>query len=541
MGAFSPGSQSLVLSPEQPVTPEDCRARESSSTLVAPAVLALVYFLLHMLTATRYGYFRDAMYYVACGEHLDWGYVDHPPLIALLAWITAHTLGTSLRAILLWPALAGVARILLIAAFARELGARSFGTALAAVLAISPGVWWAMDHQFAMNALEPLFWTGAAFLVLRIIKTQNVKLWLAFGAVVGLGMENKYSIAVFGFALLLGLLLTGQRKLLFTPWLLAGGVVSALIWLPNLLWNVQHHWPFFELMHNVRASGRDIILSPADFVWQQILLMNPLSFPFWLAGLLYYFFARAVQAYRAFGWAFLVTIVFFLLAHGKNYYSTPAYPIVLAAGAVVTETFLAGGRFAARPRLLAALKAVPFVWLFAGIAVFLPVVLPVLSVQAYLRYQAHLPFKVPASEHMHQGVPLPQIYSDEFGWPEMVATVAHVYNSLPAEERMKTAIYADNFGEAAAIDSFGAKYGLPKAICAHQSYFLWGPRNYTGEIVILIGSARIEEAQPFFASVEVAANLNHPYAESIETRPILLARGLKGDLQTLWPKLKRWN
>ena len=541
MTASSPGGHSVTLAPEELVATENSGAHENSWPLVAPAVIALVYFLLHMATATRYGYFRDAMYYLACGQHLDWGYVDHPPLIALLAWITEHTLGTSLRAILLWPALAGVARIFLIVAFARELGARRFAVALAAVLVITPGVWWAMDHQFAMNALEPIFWMGAAFLVLRIIKTQNLYLWLAFGAIVGLGMENKYSIAVFGFALLIGLLFTRERKLLFTPWLVAGGAISLLIWLPNLLWNVQHHWPFFELLHNIRASGRDIILSPAEFVWQQILLMNPLSFPFWLAGLLYYFFASTAKAYRAFGWAFLLTIAFFLLAHGKNYYSTPAYPIVLAAGAVATEAFLAGPGFRARPRLRAAMKPVIFVWLFAAMAVFLPVVLPVLSVQAYLRYQASLPFKVPASEHMHQGVPLPQIYSDEFGWPEMVATVARVYNSLPAEERAKTAIYADNFGEAAAIDLFGPKYGLPKAICPHQSYFLWGPRNYTGEIVILIGSARIEEAQPFFASVEVAARLNHPYAESIETRPVLLARGLKVNLQTLWPKLKRWD
>src|SRR5262249_20674814 len=153
-------------------------------------------------TATRYGYFRDAFYYLACSEHLDWGYVDQPPLIVLIAWVARHTLGTSLRALLFWPALAGVARILLIATFARELGAKRFGTALAATLAAVPGVWWAIDHQFAMNAFEPLFWTGCAFVLLRMINSGNPKLWLAFGAVAGLGMENKYSIAVFAFALL---------------------------------------------------------------------------------------------------------------------------------------------------------------------------------------------------------------------------------------------------------------------------------------------------------------------------------------------------
>ena len=165
-----------------------------------PALIAAVYFLLHMATATRYGYFRDALYYLACAEHLDWGYVDQPPLIAALAWIARHTLGTSLRALLFWPALAGCARILLTAAFARELGAWRFGVALAAMLAATPGVWYVLDHQFAMNALEPLFWTGCAFVLLRMIKTENAKLWLAFGAVAGLGLENKYSIAAFAFA-----------------------------------------------------------------------------------------------------------------------------------------------------------------------------------------------------------------------------------------------------------------------------------------------------------------------------------------------------
>ena len=279
-----------------------------------PALIAAVYFLLHMATATRYGYFRDALYYLACAEHLDWGYVDQPPLIAALAWIARHTLGTSLRALLFWPALAGCARILLTAAFARELGARRFGIALAAMLAATPGVWYVIDHQFAMNALEPLFWTGCAFVLLRMIKTENAKLWLAFGAVAGLGLENKYSIAVFAFALLAGLLLTPQRKLLFTPWVLAGGGVALLIFLPNLWWNVQHHWPFFELMRNIRASGRDVLLSPLAFFGQQVLIMTPPSLPFWLAGLLYYFFARDAKAYRAFGWAFLITIGFFLLA-----------------------------------------------------------------------------------------------------------------------------------------------------------------------------------------------------------------------------------
>jgi hypothetical protein len=508
-----------------------------------PTLIALVYFTAHMATANRYGYFRDALYYLACSEHLDWGYVDQPPLIAVIAWMARHTLGTSLRALLVWPALAGCGRILLTAAFARELGARRFGTALAAMLAATPAVWYVIDHQFAMNALEPLFWTGCAFALLRMINTENPRWWLAFGAVAGLGLQNKYSIAVFAFALLAGLLLTAQRKLLFTPWLLAGGVVALLIFLPNLLWNIQHHWPFLELMRNIRASGRDVVLPPLAFLGQQVLIMTPWSLPFWLAGLLFYLVSREAKAYRAFGWAFLTTIGFFLLAHGKNYYAAPAYPIVLAAGGVACELLLRTRRFessvvgALRPSL----EAACFLWLLLGIVPLLPVTLPVLPVDAYLRYQKHLPFAVPRSEHGHMGAALPQHYADEFGWPEMAAAVGRVYHSLPKEEQRKTAIFADNYGEAGAIDFFGAQYGLPKAICPHQNYFVWGPREYTGEIMILVGSASIDEAREFFDSVEPAAELNNAYAIPNENRTILLGRKLKPGLQQLWPNLKKWN
>src|ERR1044072_4640503 len=255
-------------------------------------VIALLYFTLHLVTSTRYGYFRDGLYYLACSEHLAFGYVDQPPLIAILGWSARHTLGTSLPGLLLWPALAGSLRIILTAAFARELGAGRFGIALSAALAATPGVWWVIDHQFAMNSLEPLFWGGLAYVVLRLINTANPNLWLAFGAIAGVGLLNKYSIVIFATALLAGLLLTRHRRLLFTPWILLGGALALLIFSPNLIWNIQNHWPFLELMRNIRATGKDVILSPGMYLVQQVLMLNPVSFPFWFGGLLFYFVSR---------------------------------------------------------------------------------------------------------------------------------------------------------------------------------------------------------------------------------------------------------
>jgi hypothetical protein len=502
--------------------------------------VAVVYFLLHLLTATHYGYFRDGLYYLACSEHMDWGYVDQPPLIVALAWFARHTLGTSLPAFLFWPALAGAARIVLTAAFARELGAGQFGSALAAVLAASPPVWYVLDHQFAMNALEPLFWTGCAYVVLRMIKNGNLKLWLAFGAIAGVGLENKYSIAIFAFGLLVGLLLSEQRKLLFTPWLSAGGGVALLLFLPNLWWSIHHHWPFLELMHNIRVSGKDIALPPLAFLGQQILMIGPMTIPFWIAGLVFYLFSRNAKSFRAFGWAFVITIGFFLMAHGKDYYSAPVYAIVLAAGALAAERLLARPHFESRQRLRAGLKRFAFIWLIAGVLLILPLELPVLPIESFLRFQAHLPIQSSRTERSQIGASLPQYYADEFNWVEMVHAVARVYLTLTPEEQTKTAIFADNYGEAAAIDFFGAKYGLPKAISGHQSYYLWGPRGYTGEIVIRVG-AKIEDVRAGYESVAAAAAIENPYALFYETRPILLCRGRKENYQTQWSNVKKWE
>jgi hypothetical protein len=503
-------------------------------------VIALAYFALHLATSTRYGYFRDALYYLACSEHLAFGYVDQPPLVAVLAWIARHTLGTSLPALIFWPALFGAARIILTAAFARELGAGRFGIVLAAALGATPGVWWIIDHQFSMNSLEPLFWGGCAYVILRLINTHNPKWWTAFGVIAGVGLQNKYSIVAFASALLAGLFLTKQRKLLFTPWLLVGGLIAFLIFLPNLIWNIQHNWPFLELMRNIRTTGKDVILPPGKYLLQQVLMMNPVSFPFWFGGLLFLFFSREAKNYRVFGWAFVLAIAFFMLTHGKDYYSAGAYVMLLAAGGVATERLIESPRAGAWPKMQYLLKPACFVWLVVGTAPLFPLMLPVLPIDTFIRYQSHLPFELPKTERSFIGESLPQYYADEFPWPGLAKAVAGVYHSLTPEEQAKTAIYTTNYGQAAAIDFFGPQYGLPKAISGHQNYFLWGPRNYTGEIMILLGEPEAEAADDF-DSVTVAATIENPYAYRYETRPVLLCRGLKWNLKDGWARVKKWR
>jgi len=273
----------------------------------AVAAVAAVKLLLHLYAGRHYGYFCDELYYLACARHLAWGYVDQPPLIALVVAIVRAVLGDSLAAIRFLPALAGAGKVLLTGRIARELGGKRFAQGLAALCALAAPGFLALDCLLTMNAFEPLFWMGCAWLVIRIVRTGDTRLWLWFGLLAGIGLENKHSMLIFGFGVVAGLLLTPERRFLRTKWLWIGGLVAFLIFLPNLLWNIQYHFPFLELQANIRRSGRNVDLTPLAFLGQEILAMLPMSAPIWLAGLWFFFFRPEGKPFRALGWAWLAT------------------------------------------------------------------------------------------------------------------------------------------------------------------------------------------------------------------------------------------
>jgi len=495
-------------------------------------LLAAIKLAVHLYAGRHYGYFVDELYYLACGDHLDWGYVDQPPLIALVAKLVGSVLGDSLPAIRLLPALAGAAEVLLTAAIARELGGGRFAQAFAALTTlVAPGLL-AVDSFLSMNSFEPLFWMGCAYLLIRIIQTENYKLWLGFGLLAGIGLENKYSMLIFGFSLVAGLVLTRERRVLFTPWLLGAGLLAFVIFLPNLLWNLQHHFPFLKIQANIRRSGRDVALTPPRFFVEEALAMLPLTVPVWLAGLWRYLFAEQGKRFRALGWAWLVTAVIIVVASPRIYYLFPAFPLLFAAGSVQFESWLS------RPRWSWARIAYPALVAVLGIAL-APLAIPLLPPETYIRYSQALHLEQPRIENNDLG-PLPQIFADQFGWEEMVATVAGVYDRLPSNVAVKTAIFGQNYGEAGAVDLFGPKYGLPKAISGHQNYFLWGPRDYTGESMIVMGDNQ-PHLETLFAHVEKAARVYHPYSMPYRHFDMFYCRGLKQPLKELWPKVKNWD
>jgi 4-amino-4-deoxy-L-arabinose transferase-like glycosyltransferase len=488
----------------------------------------------HLPNPGGYGLFIDELYFLACGEHLSFGYVDMPPLTALQAWTARALLGDSLLAIRLLPALAGVGLVLLTGAIVRQLGGGRFAQALAAVAVLLTPFYLSFDSYLSMNSVEPLLWMGCVLILIHMIKTGDARLWLWFGVIAGIGLENKDTMLMFGFALIAGLLMTPERRLMGTRWFFMGGMIAALIFLPNLIWMVQHHFPHLEMLANIKRNRRNVALSPLGFIGQQVLGMQPVALPIWLCGLWVFLFTGEGRPYRALGLAYLVTLVTLLLAEGRFYYLAPAYPVLLAGGAVAIERWLAPPQWHwIRPAYLGLLV------LTGGMIAL--VVLPLLPPETYLRYTRFIGVSVPKLEH-RQSSELPQMLADRLGWSEIAAAVAKVYNSLPADERADTAIFGLNYGEAGAIDFYGPKLGLPKAISGHDNYWYWGPRGYTGKIMIVLGDTPREQLERSFARIEERGSVGNRYAMASEHFTIYLCREPRGwTLNQVWPKLKNWN
>jgi 4-amino-4-deoxy-L-arabinose transferase-like glycosyltransferase len=491
--------------------------------------LACGVLLLHFLCNSRYGYWVDELYFMACGEHLAWGYVDHPPLVALVAAGSRAFLGDSLFAIRFFPAVAHAATVLLTGLTARALGGGRFAQALAAIAVIVGPVYLLFGNLLTMNAFEPLLWIACAYVVVRIVKTGDPKPWLSVGVICGIGLLNKYTMLVFGFGLVVGLLLTPQRALLRSRWIWVGAVLALLIFSPHLVWEAANAFPSVELQRNAKLYQHTEV-SPLEFLWGQILLVHPLTCPLWLAGFAFYLGSRRARQFRFLGCAALAIFALFLLVEAKTYYPAPLYPLLFAAGAVAVESFTEQRRRRwLRPASLGVL--------LAGGALLAPYVLPVLPLDQLATYLRIMSVREVRPERRGVGL-LPQIFADMFGWENFVAKVAKAYHGLSPEDRARCAILASDYSKAGAVDFFGPRHGLPRAISGHQNYYLWGSREYSGEVVLVLGFPT-DALRHIFREVEVVDVVACEYCMPDNREiPIVVARGLKMSLRAFWPQLK---
>ena len=516
-----PGSE-----PSRGLMPWNLRGWTRPSLVLAIATLAF-----HLLVNGRYGFFRDELYFIVCGDRPDWGYVDQPPLVPLIASWSHALFGNFLLGFRLAPALAMTATVALTAEFARLLGGGRFAQALAGLCVFGGAIFLADGLLLTTDMLQALTWLACSWFLVRLAQTGDQRWWLAFGIVAGISLLSKYLMAFYLAALAVGILATPLRRSLARPWIYIGAAIALLMVLPNILWQQQHGWPFLEL-GAAGVNGKNLILSPWAFFLQQLLLIGPLAAPVWLAGLWAASVRPAHAAYRVFPIAYLLLFAVFVASHGKAYYLAPIYPALLGFGAVVIE------RWFRSPMLRGAMLAVVAV---VGLLL-APLAVPVLPVRAYIKYANFLGVgpSALAGERVKQGL-LPQHFADMFGWPQMAAKVADVYHRLPPADRAEAVFFGQNYGEAAAIDIFGKPLGLPPAISGHNNYFLWGPRGHDGSVIIVIGG-NLAEMKTQFDKVEQAGIIDTPYAMPYETdRPIYVLRGPKIPFATIWPTLKAYR
>lgn len=503
-------------------------------TLLLAAGFAAATFLAHVLSSLwgmhlGYGYFRDELYFLVCGHHLAWGYVDHPPLVAMQARLAEILFGLSPTRVRTFSFLAAGTFVGLTGLLAWQLGGKRSAQMLAMSGILAAPVLIGTSNYLSMNSFEPCFWMGSLLVVMRLVEgTARPWAWVLFGVLSGLGIENKHSTVFFLFALLAGLLLSPQRRVLWTKGCAMGVAVLILLALPNLLWQWAHHFPTYELLSNIAQSDKNIKLPPFAFLYEQVKIMLFSTAPLWVGGAAWLVVSRDARAWRFAGYTFLIFVGMMMAMHAKNYYVAPIYPIVFAAGAVGL------GKLTRREWPIVTYAAVLFCsFLFATG----PIVMTILPPDKYDEYTHFFGPKNAAFEKFTS--PLPMILSDRFGWPQMVEGFAARYHALPPDVREHTGIFCGNYGEASAVNLLGPKYGLPTAISGHQNYFYWGWNGYTGESMLTLG----KDASQYKDNYEEVLDLgpfDAAWTMDHEHLRFFWLRHRKRTYAESWPELKFW-
>ncbi len=492
-------------------------------------LLGVATFVFHIVNAGRYGYQRDELYFISCAQHLAWGYVDQPPLIALIAKCAGWLFGNSLYAIRLLPALAAAATVVLTGLLARRLGGGPVAQALAMLgIALAP-FYLAVGNLLTMNAFEPLLWIGSAYLFVRADEDDLPLQWISLGAVTGLGLINKYSMFFFLGSCIVAIALTPVRRSLRRPGFAAAVGLALAIVAPTLVWQAQHGWPQLTVLQHA-AADKNVVVGPLPFYAQQILMMNPFAAPLWLAGLYALLVTSEGRPLRWYGLAYLFLSAIYLALGAKVYYLAPIYPVLFAAGAALLEARLTAVRHAS--------AAYAVLLLASGLAI-APEAFPLLPLPAFVRYEHVLDFRGIKMERHPEGQ-VPQHFADQLGWNTLVAKVARVYATLPRAERGESVVFTRDYGQASAIDFLGSRYGLPQAISGHNNYFLYGTRGASGNVVIAVG---VDTAllRTEWRSVKAAGIYHDDFVlPDVNNLPLYVCRNPIRPIAAWWPATQRY-
>jgi 4-amino-4-deoxy-L-arabinose transferase-like glycosyltransferase len=456
------------------------RPRAALATrLVLP--VALVDLVVLIALGNRYGYHRDELYFRAAGHHPAFGYDDQPALTPLVGRLGATLFGDTPRGLRVFSAVAMALVVVLVALLARELRAGAAAQFLAALCAGVSAIILLAGHLLSTETFDVLVWVVVVVLVARLLGGGDPRLWLVVGATIGVGLENKHLPLLLVAALVVGLAL--DRRLvtvLRSPWAWTGAGIALLLWLPNLTWQATHGWPQLELAGQIRREeGGE---NRAMLVPFQFLLIGPPLAPVWIAGLVALVRNRDLRPWRPLGTAYLVMLVTLFVLGGKGYYAAPLLLCLLAPGAIVVERWSAG-RSLRRALLIVAVAVAA-----ASSAV---IALPLVPVDRLA------------------DTPIPDLNeeaAETVGWPGLVRSVTRVRHSLPAAERNRAVVFAENYGEAGAIDRFGAALGIPRAYSGHNAYWRFGRPPDGAAPVIVLG---YEGEPPNFVGCHRAASIDN--------------------------------
>ena len=459
---------------------------------------------------------------------MAWGYVDQPPLIALIARFEL-LFGDSLRVIRFLPAVAAASMVALTGRLAERLGGGLLAQSVAMLGIMLAPFYLAVGNLLTMNAFEPLIWLSTACLILDADEAARPsrRTWIALGLMSGLGLVNKYSMFFFLGSSVVAIAVTPSRKLLRERGFYGAMAIALAIVSPTLVWQAAHGWPQLQVLHNA-AAGVNVVAGPVSFFLQQVLMMSPLTAPIWIAGLAALFMGDT--RLRWYGYAYVVISIAYLCLGAKVYYLAPIYPVLFAAGAPAVGAWLGRVRWAA--------VAYPVLLLVGGLAI-APEAFPLLPLPLFLRYEHVLDFRGIKMERHPEGL-VPQHFADELGWNTLLRTFARVDAKLTPAQRAHVAILTRDYGQASAIDVLGPKFGLPLAISGHNNYFLYGPRGVSGDVLLSIGlSAAFMRTE--YRSVVRVGTYSDPYVlPDFDDLPIYLCTEPIEPIARWWPATKNY-
>ena len=493
------------------------------------AIVSIATFVLHIAVAGGYGYQRDELYFISCARHLAWGYVDQPPLIAVITKIALGLFGDSLYGIRLLPAIAAAATVAVTGRLTRRLGGGLFAQSIAMLgIALAP-FYLAIGNLLTMNAFEPLLWIGAAYLFVKASETDRLAWWISLGCVSGLGLINKYSMFFYLGSCAVAILFSPERRALRRPGFAIALTIAAALVAPTLVWQAAHGWPQLEVLRNA-AIDKNVVVGPLAFYLQQILMMNPLAAPIWIAGLWSLLAGRQNRSLRWYGFAYVLLSIAYLALGAKTYYLAPAYPVLFAAGAPALER-----RMVSIPWVSIAYPVLLFV---CGLAI-APEAFPLLPLGTFLNYERVLDFRGIKMEKHPEGL-VPQHFADMLGWQKLVKTLAVAYDALPPDEQREATILTRDYGQASAVDFLGPRYHLPHAISGHNNYYLYGPGDASGRVVLAIGRSP-EMLHGEFRSVEPVGVYSDEYVlPDFNNLTIYKCMDPIRPLAEWWPATKRY-